>query len=45
MRQHLAESFVDLSRAALASQTVAELSFDHVKGRFDVAPFVGTPHE
>ena len=45
MTQDFAQSFIDLSRARLASQTVAKLGLDHVKGCFNVAPFVGTPHE
>ena len=45
MRQHFAQRFVNLSRAGLAAETVAKLGLDHMKGRFDIAPFVGTPHE
>jgi len=45
MSKHFAEGFVDLRRARLAAETVAKLGLDHVKGRFDLAPFVGTPHE
>ncbi len=45
MGKYLAEGFVDLSRARLAAESVAKLGLDHVKGCFNVAPFVGTPHE
>jgi len=40
MAQHFAECFVNLRRGALASQTLAKLSFDHAESRFDVASLV-----
>ena len=45
MSKHFAEGFVDLRRAGLAAESVAKLGLDHVKGCFNVAQFVGTPHE
>jgi hypothetical protein len=45
MTQHLAECFVYLCRAGLASQPVSELRFYHVKGRLYIASLVVTLHE
>ena len=45
MSQHFAHRFINLRRAGLAAESVAKLGLDHVKGCFDIAPFVGTPHE
>ena len=40
MAQHLAECFVDLSGECPTPQALAELTLDHVKGRFDVGSLV-----